>query len=375
MWATGTRTSASCRTAPMLRHSQRESSTDPDPPCLSENATEVANAETEISQQARAYAGDPTYTCVRWRPTGFPTVGGDEHGDRETGQRRGLAGLDELRGPNGSDGGGPCLARSVGDDVSDAGGANGNPQWIDVKVKEKGRVALRWNRARSCSEHRSELASSSRPARGISGFVPLGVPDDRIAKARARFINGCDGSQLGPLLTLKLLAPAYQNISGVTPGGRMTETTMQPPLPAGAASRCPRGLTGCPSGQDYVPITVEVRAAGRPDIDLDPPVTCATLAVKPQAGLLARHSDDPRLGDGRRSGRTALRRHGSRRRREARRLREEPPRACRTRTTRAWRRAPRAAPWMRAHTSTSTSATYSAARTRRTWTSRAPRTP
>ena len=64
----------------------------------------------------------------------------------------------------------------------------------------------------------------------------------------------------------------------------MTETTTQRLLPwRSRPSRCPPGLTGCPSGQDYVPITVEVRAAGRPDIDLDPPVTCATLAAKPQA--------------------------------------------------------------------------------------------
>ena len=97
--------------------------------CLSGNATEVANAETEISQQARAYAGDPTYT---------PASGGGPDGlpDPSAATNTEIAKQANVEvwlnstsydGPNGSDGGGPCLARYVGDDVSDAGGANGSP--------------------------------------------------------------------------------------------------------------------------------------------------------------------------------------------------------------------------------------------------------
>ncbi|HET7515438.1 MAG TPA: pilus assembly protein TadG-related protein, partial [Gaiella sp.] len=253
--------------------------------CLSGNPTEVANAETEISQQARAYAGDPTYV---------PAVGGGPDGlpDPTAATNTEIAKQSNIQvwlnstsydGPNGSDGGGPCLSRTVGDDVSNAGGTNGSPQWVDVKVKESDTASLfggfGLNLLRNGARARVEL----RPAKGITGFVPLGVPDDRIAKARAFFTNDCTGERLGSVLTLKPLAAAYQLISGVTLWGPDDGAGNSTTSPVPVTFTMPAGLTGCQSGQDYVPISVEVRAAGRPDIDLDPPVTCATLAAKPQA--------------------------------------------------------------------------------------------
>ena len=60
----------------------------------------------------------------------------------------------------------------------------------------------------------------------------------------------------------------------------MVQVTPRPPR-CRSASRCPRHH-GCGSKRDHVPISVQIRAAGRPDIDLNA-FTCAQLAAKPQA--------------------------------------------------------------------------------------------
>ena len=283
---TGTRTSASCRTVPTRRHSPRESSTGP----RSSAASPGTRLRSRTRRRRSASRPGRTRATRRTRrrpvaaPTGSPTLCGDEHGDREAGERRGLAELDELRRPERLRRRRPVLGPTVGDDVSDAGGANGNPQWIDVKVKEKDTVSLfggiGLNLFRNTARARVEL----RPAKGISGFVPWVSPT--IGSRRLAHASSTD-------------ATARNSAAPHAEATRYSEDLGRHALGAGRREQQPHhhsragelhdaaGSDGMSVGQDYVPITVEVRAAGRPDIDLDPPVTCATTRGEAAGRLLA----------------------------------------------------------------------------------------
>jgi hypothetical protein len=118
-----------------------------------------------------------------------------------------------------------------------------------------------------------------RPAEDLNGFVPLGVPDNRVLTAQARFVNACTGAELGRV-TLKPLAT--QTISGLKLWGPDEGAGTATTTPTPVNFLMPSGLTGCPAGQDYVPISVQVLAAGRPDVDLATK-TCTAIAATPQA--------------------------------------------------------------------------------------------
>jgi hypothetical protein len=251
--------------------------------CLSTDPTAVAAAETELSKAARAFAGDPTYTPdATGGPDGLPdpvrsNTEVTEQGrlsvyinSADTGPGNGYD------GPSNSDGGGPCFRHSA-DNISPAG------QWVDVKVKYENTNSLFGmfgvDLIRNIARARVEI----RPAESLSGFVPLGVPDNRIAKAVAVVRNGCTGAQLGATITLKPLASAHQSIPNLTVWGPDDGLSQPTTTPVPFTILMPAGLTGCPGSQDYVPLSVEVRAAGRPDIDINPPVSCSSVAARPQA--------------------------------------------------------------------------------------------
>ena len=67
----------------------------------------------------------------------------------------------------------------------------------------------------------------------------------RIAKARARFINDCTGTQLGGLITLKPLAQAYQSIPSVSLWGPDDGNNNATTSPVPVSFTMPAGLTGC----------------------------------------------------------------------------------------------------------------------------------
>ena len=188
-------------------------------------------------------------------------------------------------GTDNSDGGGACFDHAVNpapegeSNISPAGGT-----WVDVKVKEKDTksfagafgVDLLQNRARA----RVELLESSQGDQ----FVPLAVPEEEVVKARVRFINDCDGSVMKSV-ALKPLQQAYQTSSGMSLWGPDPSGTAASVAP-GTVSLATPSTVPVPntspicngnSERDYTPIRVEVRVAGRPDIDISDSVSCSTL--------------------------------------------------------------------------------------------------
>jgi len=188
-------------------------------------------------------------------------------------------------GTDNSDGGGPCFDHAA--NPAPEGESNISPDggtWVDVKVKEtdtksfagKFGVNLTQNRARA----RVQLLESSQGDQ----FVPLAVPEEEVVKARIRFINDCDGSVLRSV-SLKPLKDPYQTASGMKlwgPDPAGNATSVDP----GTVSLTTPGTVPVPnkspvcngnSERDYTPIRVELRVAGRPDIDISDTVACSTL--------------------------------------------------------------------------------------------------
>jgi putative Flp pilus-assembly TadE/G-like protein len=194
-------------------------------------------------------------------------------------------------GTDNTDGGGPCFDHAANpapegeSNISPAGGT-----WVDVKVRENDTksfagafgVNLLQNRARA----RVELLESSQGDQ----FVPLAVPEEEVAKARIRFINDCSGSVLQSV-ALKPLQSAYQTASGMQlwgPDPSGTATSVAPgtvalttPTSVPVPSQSP--VCNGNSERDYTPIRVELRIAGRPDIDISDTVACSTLQTTTSA--------------------------------------------------------------------------------------------
>jgi Flp pilus assembly protein TadG len=154
--------------------------------------------------------------------------------------------------------------------------------WIDVKVKERDTPSFAGifglNLLRNIARARVELRESIQ----TNEFVPLAIPEQSIDKARIRFINECDNSELASSV-LKPLNAAAQTVSGMSlwgpdPNPAGNATTVAP----GTVSMSTPGTVPVPGtttcagdGQlDYTPIRVELRLAGRPDIDLSNSVPC-----------------------------------------------------------------------------------------------------
>jgi hypothetical protein len=152
--------------------------------------------------------------------------------------------------------------------------------WVDVRVKERDTPSFAGifglDLLRNIARARVELRESVQ----TNEFVPLAIPEQSIDKARIRFINECNNAELASSV-LKPLNSANQTVSGmslwgpdplgnastVSPGTVSMSTPGSVPVP---------GTTSCAGdGQlDYTPIRVELRLAGRPDIDLSNSVPC-----------------------------------------------------------------------------------------------------
>ena len=164
--------------------------------------------------------------------------------------------------------------------------------WVDVKVKEVNTesmfgffgVDLLKNRARA----RVELLEVSQ----TNEFIPIAIPEQSVAKARVRFIDTCTEGEIASAV-LKPLDAANQTVSGmslwgpdptasvaapngtattVSPGTVSMTTTGTVPVP-----NTPLATTCDESMLDHAPIRVELRLAGRLDIDLTNTATCAAL--------------------------------------------------------------------------------------------------
>ena len=248
--------------------------------CVSGNAT----TETTISNNARAYAGDP-----------IPTVPVITPVNTETASQANLnVWINSTSYDSATpDGGGPCFNHPADptDPISPAGG-----YWTDVKVKERDLASFFGSLGIPLTRNIARARVAVHPAISDNGFVPLAIPDYRINKAQARFINGCTGLEIGspvPLAPLDTTVVGNPSVAGTAlwvPDNRpglqpnpvtpvSAPDTFQLTVPAIA----PGNGCGGPgnNSQDYIPVEVQVRVTGRPDIDINAP--CATLQSQTSA--------------------------------------------------------------------------------------------
>jgi Flp pilus assembly protein TadG len=249
------------------------------PACIT-NTTD----QNAIRAVARQFAGDPAATS----PVNTE-IANQSRVDVMLNSTSYTAGTDD------SDGGGPCFDHPS--NTSPENESNITPSggyWTDVKVKERnvgtifGGFGL--NLLQTTARARVELKEA---ASGVE-FIPIAVPEQTVVKAQVRFINECNGSQIGNSVELKPLKTAYQTQGGMQlwgPDPLGNQTSVDPgqialTTPQESAIPIPAPATGsppCNSGNrlDYIPIGVEVRVAGRKDINLDPPTTARCTALQP----------------------------------------------------------------------------------------------
>jgi len=248
--------------------------------CLSGTPGDVTIAEAEINQAARAFAGSASYAPA---PGGGPdTLPDPTVSNTEIANQLNLdVQLNSTSYDSAvSDGGGPCFGHTSDLDSTDGTPVSTDGQWLDVKVKEKDLPSFFSSLGLPLFRNIARARVEIHPAKEVSGFVPLGVPDNRIAKAQARFVNECNGSTFGTPLILKPLAS--QTVPGLTLWGPDDGLGNATTTPTPVSFTMPAGATGCPADSWYVPISVQVRAAGRSDIDLNTPAGCGSFAALPQ---------------------------------------------------------------------------------------------
>lgn len=240
------------------------------PECITD-----ATAEAAVMAAAKRYAGDPADgTAVNTEiadQAKFNTV---------------VNSTSYTAGTDNSDA--DVVGNGVCDDHAATGGAeseaNVSPDggtWVDVKVREVD--------TKSLSPFGIDLAQNRARARvqlfeAASGdeFVPLAIPEEEIAKARIRFFNDCTGSPMASS-DLKPLQSAYQTASGMElwgPDPLGNASTVAPgtiSLVTPSTVPVPNTATCGDSQRDYTPIRVELRIAGREDIDISDAVACGTL--------------------------------------------------------------------------------------------------
>ncbi len=165
-----------------------------------------------------------------------------------------------------SDGGDPCTAHPA-DSISAAG------YWTDVKVKEVDVPSLFGPFGLPLSRVGAQARVAIRPAVSDDTFVPLSVPDSRIVKAQARIFNKCTGALLSTI-DLSPLKSVHQTAPGTVLWGPSVsgQTTVDPST---ISFQLPGSASGCPASQDYVPVSIEIRVGGRPDVDLN--LSCSAL--------------------------------------------------------------------------------------------------
>ena len=262
--ATGTRTSASSRTAPTRRRSRPASSTRTSGPACITDTHEGGHRSTAIAQAVSpATPRTPRPPSTRRSPTSRSSTSRSTP-RATTGHRRHrrLAGRASTipRTP-------PPENES---NITPSGGT-----WIDVKVKERDTQSLFG--AFGVEPPAEHGARAGRAARGSAGdqFLPLAIPE-RSDRQGARSGSSTSATERArQSLVAEAADQPSQAASGMTLWGpdrrsaprRSTRdipfTTRQVPVPVQRA-RLARRTTA----RDYMPIGVELRLAGRPDINL-----------------------------------------------------------------------------------------------------------
>ena len=198
-------------------------------------------------------------------------------------------------GFDGSDGGNPCFKHLP--DATDYVSPNGG-RWTDVKVRETNIPTLFGMFGFKLPQITARARLQVAPATSDNQFVPLGIPDPLISKAEARFVNTCvTEGQSGYYLSLtdgqtkldltrladQSQAPQYVTLWGPTDG--QTHSLV---LPSGAtcAGTNRQGQNG------YIPVGVEIRAAGFSWVDIDGP-SCSDLHANSAASRYADCWSDP----------------------------------------------------------------------------------
>jgi putative Flp pilus-assembly TadE/G-like protein len=260
--------------------------------CSGDAATKLA-ASNRIDAAARQYAGDPS-------------VAGTLHNTEITSQSRVDVEVNSPGGPVNPDtswnqpagtGLGPCDKHPA-----DPYSAN-DAYYVDVGVRERNQPSL-FRRLglellRSDARARVELFSAA----AGKGFLPIALPDQNIVQAQLRYYKECSsGPVLLATVPLNPLASTYQT-PDTTFWGK-TVGDLPPGVPGGGI---PTGIqismpeaTAC-TGDDYIPISTEVRLAGVPSsvIDINAK-TCAELVAAQFADCFSRVSnirdfkDDPK---------------------------------------------------------------------------------
>ena len=159
------------------------------------------------------------------RPRGCPTVRRRSCGDRTRSTQRSPTSRTSTSSstpratppaPTTPTAGGPCFDHpSNTNPESESNITPSGGYWTDVKVKENnigtifGGFGL--NLLRTTARARVEL----KEAASGDQFIPIAVPEQTIVKAQVRFINECDGSQIGNSVALKPLKTTYQTQGGM----------------------------------------------------------------------------------------------------------------------------------------------------------------
>jgi hypothetical protein len=261
-----------------------------------------AGATGRIDSAARQFAGDPQ-------------LGGTLHNTEVTEQTRVNVEINSnapggrvdpdtsWNDPTGS-GLGPC-DQQAGDVFSPVDPSGDHPYYVDVGVRERDQRTLFGmfgvDLLRNEAHARVELLSA---AFG-KGFLPIALPDQNIVQAQLRYYRECGPGAPALLATVPLnpLDASYQQAgSGTTLWGKTVGD-----LPAGVPNGgVPTGITlnmpestAC-GGDDYIPISTEVRIAGVPPsvVDIDA-LSCAQIQAAQFADCFSRVSnirdfkDDP----------------------------------------------------------------------------------
>ena len=245
------------------------------PACIT-NSTQ----ENVIRAAARQYAGDPAAT----NPVNIE-IADQSKLDVILNSSSYSAGTDD------SDGGGPCADHPANTDPeSESNITPSGGYWTDVKVKERNLGSLFGGFGLNLFQNGARARVELKEASSGDDFIPIAVPEQTIVKAQVRFINECNGSQVGNSVALKPLKTAYQTQGGMQlwgPDPLGTQATVDPgqialTTPQDSAIPIP-GKSSCNSGTelDYIPIGVELRVAGRKDINLEPPTSARCTALQP----------------------------------------------------------------------------------------------
>jgi hypothetical protein len=162
---------------------------------------------------------------------------------------------------------------AVNDGTTDVCPPSGPLTSIDVKVSEPKVdslfASLGLPIGQTSVSSRVELLKSA----SDTGFVPLAIENPRsIVKARVLFFNACTGSPLGQ--TADLTEPLPAEGEGMTLWGGALQLELPAASPATFASACPANF-------DYEPISMQIRLASRPEVDLGQ--ECSVLIAKPFA--------------------------------------------------------------------------------------------